>query len=222
MRATSRTTPRGRNAVCSTTAMVRGPVRGGGVYLQHAPATATAIATFMLVVVTACPGGGAFVASAPNGDAGNKRMRRLRSGAGRRRERLGGGREGLRERLGGVIQAFHICGTIYVSYCFYCFIGGEGGIRTPGSLRINGFQDRRFRPLSHLSGSGREYRIRNCSAKRRRSDSGPQEPWNGGTGGEQGEETMAGRIEGPENGAERPRTPAHPLAGGSLNPCKRY
>src|SRR5712692_2009672 len=29
--------------------------------------------------------------------------------------------------------------------------GGEGGIRTPGPVRINGFQDRRFRPLSHLS-----------------------------------------------------------------------
>src|SRR3569832_631917 len=29
--------------------------------------------------------------------------------------------------------------------------GGEGGIRTPGPMRVNGFQDRRFRPLSHLS-----------------------------------------------------------------------
>ena len=29
--------------------------------------------------------------------------------------------------------------------------GGEGGIRTPGRLPFNGFQDRRFRPLSHLS-----------------------------------------------------------------------
>ena len=29
--------------------------------------------------------------------------------------------------------------------------GGEGGIRTPGRLPPNGFQDRRFRPLSHLS-----------------------------------------------------------------------
>ena len=33
--------------------MVRGAVRGGGVYLQPAPAPATAIATFMLAVVTA-------------------------------------------------------------------------------------------------------------------------------------------------------------------------
>jgi hypothetical protein len=29
--------------------------------------------------------------------------------------------------------------------------GGEGGIRTPGSLRFNGFQDRRLKPLGHLS-----------------------------------------------------------------------
>ena len=29
--------------------------------------------------------------------------------------------------------------------------GGETGIRTLGSLRYNGFQDHRFRPLSHLS-----------------------------------------------------------------------
>ena len=28
---------------------------------------------------------------------------------------------------------------------------GEGGIRTPGSSQINGFQDRRNRPLCHLS-----------------------------------------------------------------------
>ncbi len=30
-------------------------------------------------------------------------------------------------------------------------IGGEGGIRTPGRLPFNGFQDRRIRPLCHLS-----------------------------------------------------------------------
>ena len=30
-------------------------------------------------------------------------------------------------------------------------IGGEGGIRTHGTLRHNGFQDRRLQPLSHLS-----------------------------------------------------------------------
>ena len=30
-------------------------------------------------------------------------------------------------------------------------VGGEGGIRTPGTLRPSGFQDRRDRPLCHLS-----------------------------------------------------------------------
>ena len=29
--------------------------------------------------------------------------------------------------------------------------GGEGGIRTHGTSRYNGFQDRLFRPLRHLS-----------------------------------------------------------------------
>ena len=31
------------------------------------------------------------------------------------------------------------------------YSGGEAGIRTLGGLPLNGFQDRRFRPLSHLS-----------------------------------------------------------------------
>ncbi len=31
------------------------------------------------------------------------------------------------------------------------FYGGEGGIRTPGRLPVNGFQDRRLQPLGHLS-----------------------------------------------------------------------
>ena len=31
---------------------------------------------------------------------------------------------------------------------FFC---GEGGIRTPGPVKVNGFQDRRNRPLCHLS-----------------------------------------------------------------------
>ncbi len=30
---------------------------------------------------------------------------------------------------------------------------GERGIRTPGTLQFNGFQDRRIRPLCHLSGA---------------------------------------------------------------------
>ena len=28
---------------------------------------------------------------------------------------------------------------------------GEGGIRTPGPVTVNGFQDRRVKPLCHLS-----------------------------------------------------------------------
>ena len=32
--------------------------------------------------------------------------------------------------------------------------GGEGGIRTPGTFQFNGFQDRRIRPLCHLSTLG--------------------------------------------------------------------
>ena len=34
---------------------------------------------------------------------------------------------------------------------FASFSCGEGGIRTPGSSHFNGFQDRRNRPLCHLS-----------------------------------------------------------------------
>ena len=30
---------------------------------------------------------------------------------------------------------------------------GEKGIRTPGGFHLNGFQDRRIRPLCHLSGA---------------------------------------------------------------------
>ena len=40
-------------------------------------------------------------------------------------------------------------GSLMLPFCLY---GGEGGIRTHGASRLNGFQDRRFRPLSHLSG----------------------------------------------------------------------
>ena len=36
----------------------------------------------------------------------------------------------------------------YLIYTLYC---GERGIRTPGTSQYNGFQDRRDRPLCHLS-----------------------------------------------------------------------
>ena len=42
--------------------------------------------------------------------------------------------------------------------CIGRYIGGEAGIRTLGGLPLNGFQDRRFRPLSHLSCAAQEYR----------------------------------------------------------------
>lgn len=32
-------------------------------------------------------------------------------------------------------------------------LGGERGIRTPGGFTLNGFQDRRIKPLCHLSGA---------------------------------------------------------------------
>ncbi len=35
--------------------------------------------------------------------------------------------------------------------------GGGAGIRTLGAFTLNGFQDRRFRPLSHPSKSGLDY-----------------------------------------------------------------
>ena len=35
----------------------------------------------------------------------------------------------------------------------FVLTGGERGIRTPGGFHLNGFQDRRIRPLCHLSGA---------------------------------------------------------------------
>ena len=53
---------------------------------------------------------------------------------------------------GGVIQAFHFCGTNFISYCFYVIIGGEGGIRTLGTLFTHThFPGVLLRPLGHLS-----------------------------------------------------------------------
>jgi hypothetical protein len=36
---------------------------------------------------------------------------------------------------------------------FYKLLSGERGIRTPGGITLNGFQDRRIKPLCHLSGA---------------------------------------------------------------------
>ena len=40
-----------------------------------------------------------------------------------------------------------------LSDSFFILVCGERGIRTPGASQLNGFQDRRNRPLCHLSSS---------------------------------------------------------------------
>tara|TARA_B100000989_G_C19516392_1_gene461887 strand:- start:1594 stop:1956 length:363 start_codon:yes stop_codon:yes gene_type:complete len=52
------------------------------------------------------------------------------------------------------------------SYACCLLSGGEAGIRTLGGLPLNGFQDRRFRPLSHLSSARREEYLKIASTKR--------------------------------------------------------
>lgn len=42
-------------------------------------------------------------------------------------------------------------GLRHLSRCRKTIQGGGGGIRTPGELPLNGFQDRRIRPLCHPS-----------------------------------------------------------------------
>ena len=45
---------------------------------------------------------------------------------------------------------------LFKFHCVYQpLLNGERGIRTPGTLRYNGFRDRPIRPLSHLSSSMR-------------------------------------------------------------------
>ena len=50
---------------------------------------------------------------------------------------------------GAFMQKKLLRGTQESHILFY--FGGERGIRTPGPVKINGFQDRRIRPLCHLS-----------------------------------------------------------------------
>jgi hypothetical protein len=50
------------------------------------------------------------------------------------------------------------------------FGSGERGIRTPGGVTLNGFQDRRIRPLCHLSYRGANinrfnHKIKNAAQK---------------------------------------------------------
>ena len=52
---------------------------------------------------------------------------------------------------GGALQTKTKNGVRASSTPFFAFVCGERGIRTPGPVKINGFQDRRIRPLCHLS-----------------------------------------------------------------------
>ena len=47
-----------------------------------------------------------------------------------------------------------------IGFTRFNIFGGERGIRTPGPVTVNGFQDRRDRPLCHSSGA----KIRNFTA----------------------------------------------------------
>ena len=42
-------------------------------------------------------------------------------------------------------------GCLFCKILIFKIYCGEGGIRTPGPVTVNGFQDRRDRPLCHLS-----------------------------------------------------------------------
>ena len=82
---------------------------------------------------------------------------RYGSSAGRRRERLSGGQAGLRKRQMASSKAFQFCGTNcgtnFITYCFYKICGGEGGIRTLGTLlTYTHFPGVLLKPLGHLSG----------------------------------------------------------------------
>ena len=54
---------------------------------------------------------------------------------------------------------------IRASATFWLLLGGERGIRTPGDLRLNGFQDRRIKPLCHLSESIKNAKLKIKKAK---------------------------------------------------------
>ena len=50
-----------------------------------------------------------------------------------------------------ILQVFDLAGFGLDVSPFGSQLGGERGIRTPGASQLNGFQDRRNRPLCHLS-----------------------------------------------------------------------
>lgn len=49
----------------------------------------------------------------------------------------------------GVFKIFLLCQSL-ATHRGFLRSGRERGIRTPGGVTLNGFQDRRFQPLSHL------------------------------------------------------------------------
>ena len=55
----------------------------------------------------------------------------------------------FRKRKSGEVQSLRMPRN----YLIINDLRGERGIRTPGPVTVNGFQDRRIRPLCHLSGA---------------------------------------------------------------------
>ena len=51
------------------------------------------------------------------------------------------------------LQTLDFAGFFTLNQSYLIDFGGEKGIRTPGGFHLNGFQDRRIRPLCHLSGA---------------------------------------------------------------------
>jgi hypothetical protein len=59
---------------------------------------------------------------------------------------------------GGLKQAWRFLKTKKPRFIVvFGMLGGERGIRTPGPVTVNGFQDRRIRPLCHLSAANVGY-----------------------------------------------------------------
>ena len=56
------------------------------------------------------------------------------------------------ENANRALQVFDFAGFPYKGLSQTIDFSGERGIRTPGGVTLNGFQDRRNRPLCHLSG----------------------------------------------------------------------
>ena len=61
---------------------------------------------------------------------------------------------------GNVVFNEKVCNFFFETACILFFKdSGERGIRTPGPVTVNGFQDRRIRPLCHLSSAKIHFEI---------------------------------------------------------------